>query len=116
MKFLYIRKIINAEEYEVQHSQKNIRRGVYQGDQLSPVPFVISIEDIIVSMLETFYEHIFRGVLLPMNGPCLTYLHKSKFLAKLSSWKMKNISFDGRDMLVNSMLAWESSHLLLCSL
>lgn len=67
-----------------------IRRGLRQGDPLSPFLFTIAMEAVHVMMAKAVSAGTFRGVNLPNNGPTLSHLLYADDALFIGEWSETN--------------------------
>ncbi|KAJ0434139.1 putative RNA-directed DNA polymerase [Helianthus annuus] len=69
----------------------SIKRGLRQGDPLSPFLFIIALEVLEVFMKRVCRLGFFEGVTLPNGGPVLTHLAYADDVIFLGMWSKRNI-------------------------
>nr|KAJ0184913.1 hypothetical protein LSAT_V11C900471370 [Lactuca sativa] len=67
-----------------------LRRGVRQGDPLSPFLFILVAEGLNIALEEAKEQGIFKGVQLPNNGPNISHLQYADDAIFLGSWSIQN--------------------------
>lgn len=67
-----------------------LKRGVRQGDSLSPFLFILVAEGLSIAIEEAKEKSIFQGIQLPNNGPSLSHLQYADDAIFLGSWLMPN--------------------------
>ncbi|KAJ0589979.1 putative RNA-directed DNA polymerase [Helianthus annuus] len=73
----------------------SMSRGLRQGDPISPFLFIIALEALDVIMKRAVKEGIFKGVVLPRNGPMISHLcyaDDAIFLGERSKDNIKNLN------------------------
>ncbi|KAJ0816203.1 putative RNA-directed DNA polymerase [Helianthus annuus] len=80
--------------------QFKFKRGLRQGDPLSPFLFVIAMEIISLLMNRACQTGLFKGCNLPNNGPIISHLCYADDVIFIGEWSNQNI------LAINRLLRW----------
>jgi len=69
----------------------SIKRGVRQGDPLSPFLFILAMEALDVVMNKAVSTGLFKGITLPNNGPVLSHLLFADDVIFVGVWEERNM-------------------------
>uniref|UniRef100_A0A251UE24 Putative RNA-directed DNA polymerase, eukaryota, Reverse transcriptase zinc-binding domain protein n=1 Tax=Helianthus annuus TaxID=4232 RepID=A0A251UE24_HELAN len=78
----------------------NFKRGLRQGDPLSPFLFIIAMEIVSMIMKRVCNLGLFRGCNLPNNGPHISHLCYADDVIFIGEWSDQNI------LVLNRILRW----------
>jgi hypothetical protein len=89
----------------------SFKRGLRQGDPLSPALFIIAMEALSLLFNKAEDAGAFSGIQLPNNGPKISHLIYADDVIFLGEWSEENVRNLNRFLRVFQLVSWLSVNL-----